>query len=61
MKLWKKWNSLSLFTRIMVGFVLGIIAGLVLGELMSKTSRHSGKSAVRHSGCFWLEPQSLWR
>ena len=31
----KKWNSLSLFTRIMVGFVLGIGAGLVLGEKAS--------------------------
>ena len=31
----KKWNSLSLFTRIMIGFVLGIGAGLVLGEKAS--------------------------
>ena len=38
MKLWKKWNSLSLFTRIMVGFVLGIIAGLVLGEKASSVA-----------------------
>lgn len=28
----KKWNSLGLFTKIMIGFVLGIVAGLVLGE-----------------------------
>lgn len=28
----KKWNQLGLFTRIMVGFVLGIAAGLILGE-----------------------------
>lgn len=28
----KKWNSLGLFTRIMVGFVLGISCGLFLGE-----------------------------
>lgn len=26
----KKWNQLGLFTRIMVGFVLGIAAGLIL-------------------------------
>ena len=31
----KKWNSLSLFTRIMIGFALGIGAGLVLGEKAS--------------------------
>lgn len=31
----KKWNSLSLFTRIMICFVLGIAAGLVLGEKAS--------------------------
>lgn len=31
----KKWNSLGLFTRIMVGFVLGIAAGLILGERAS--------------------------
>lgn len=31
----KKWNSLGLFTRIMVGFVLGITAGFVLGEKAS--------------------------
>ena len=30
MFLLKKWQSLSLFTRIMVGFVLGIIAGFVM-------------------------------
>lgn len=28
----KKWNSLGLFTKIMIGFVVGIVAGLVLGE-----------------------------
>ena len=27
----KPWNRLSLFTRIMIGFVLGILAGLVFG------------------------------
>ena len=27
----KMWNKLSLFTKIMIGFVLGIGAGLVLG------------------------------
>ena len=32
MKVWKKWKSLSLFTRIMIGFVLGIVLGLILGE-----------------------------
>ena len=32
----KKWNSLGLFTRIMVGFVLGIAAGLFLGEKAAK-------------------------
>lgn len=31
----KKWNSLGLFTRIMVGFVLGIAAGFILGEKAS--------------------------
>lgn len=36
MKLLKKWNSLSLFTKIMIGFVLGIIAGLALGESATK-------------------------
>ncbi|HAE44987.1 MAG TPA: dicarboxylate/amino acid:cation symporter, partial [Lachnospiraceae bacterium] len=35
MNLWKKWTGLSLFTRIMVGFILGIIGGLVLGEKAS--------------------------
>lgn len=28
----KKWNSLGLFTKIMIGFVLGIAAGLLLKE-----------------------------
>lgn len=32
----KKWNQLGLFTRIMVGFVLGIAAGLILGEKATK-------------------------
>lgn len=31
MSIIKKWNGLSLFTRIMVGFVLGILCGLVMG------------------------------
>ncbi|MEE1109856.1 MAG: cation:dicarboxylase symporter family transporter, partial [Lachnospiraceae bacterium] len=31
----KKWNSLSLFTRIMIGFALGIAAGFILGEKAS--------------------------
>lgn len=31
----KKWNSLGLFTKIMVGFILGIGAGLFLGEKAS--------------------------
>lgn len=31
MFLLKKWQSLSLFTRIMVGFVIGIAAGLAMG------------------------------
>lgn len=35
MSLLKKWNSLGLFTKIMVGFILGIIAGLILGEKAS--------------------------
>lgn len=35
MNLWKKWNGLGLFTRIMVGFVLGILAGFVLGPKAS--------------------------
>lgn len=30
--IFKPWKRLSLFTRIMIGFVLGIIAGLILGE-----------------------------
>ena len=30
MFLLKKWQSLSLFTRIMVGFVIGIIVGFVM-------------------------------
>ena len=28
----KMWNKLSLFTKIMIGFVLGIAAGVILGE-----------------------------
>lgn len=28
----KKWSDLGLFTKIMIGFVLGIIAGIALGE-----------------------------
>lgn len=32
----KKWNSLGLFTRIMIGFVIGIAAGLILGENATK-------------------------
>ncbi len=40
MNLFKKWNSLSLFTRIMVGFILGIIAGVVLGEKKSEGELH---------------------
>lgn len=32
MNLLKKWNGLGLFTKIMIGFVLGIGAGLLLGE-----------------------------
>lgn len=31
MSIVKKWNGLSLFTRIMIGFVLGILCGLVMG------------------------------
>lgn len=34
-KLLKKWTDLSLFTKIMIGFVLGIIAGLLLGTKAS--------------------------
>lgn len=30
--LFQKWAKLSLFTKIMIGFVLGIAAGLILGE-----------------------------
>jgi Na+/H+-dicarboxylate symporter len=36
MKLLKKWQSLNLFTRIMIGFVLGIVAGIILGEHATK-------------------------
>lgn len=32
----KKWNSLGLFTRIMIGFIIGIAAGLILGENATK-------------------------
>lgn len=31
MGIWKKWTNLNLFTRIMVGFVVGIAVGLFLG------------------------------
>lgn len=34
--LWKKWSSVGLFTKIMIGFVLGIIAGLILGPEAEK-------------------------
>ena len=34
-KLLKKWTDLSFFTKIMIGFVLGIIAGLLLGTKAS--------------------------
>lgn len=30
--IWKPWNKISLFTRIMIGFVLGIAVGLFFGE-----------------------------
>lgn len=36
MNLIKKWNSLGLFTRIMIGFGLGIGTGLLLGEKAAK-------------------------
>ena len=32
----KMWNKLGLFTKIMIGFALGIGAGLVLGESATK-------------------------
>lgn len=32
----KMWNKLSLFTRIMIGFVLGIAAGMIMGESATK-------------------------
>lgn len=32
MALLKKWQGLNLFTRIMIGFALGIIVGLIFGE-----------------------------
>ena len=32
----KMWNKLSLFTKIMIGFVLGIAAGMILGESATK-------------------------
>ena len=32
------WNKLGLFTKIMIGFALGIGAGLVLGESATKLS-----------------------
>jgi len=34
----KSWNKISLFTRIMIGFVLGIVAGLILREKASMFS-----------------------
>lgn len=49
----KKWNQLGLFTRIMVGFVLGIAAGLILGEKATKTGvswNHFNPSSD-HGGC----------
>ena len=36
MSLIKKWNKLGLFTRIMVGFFIGIALGLILGETATK-------------------------
>lgn len=33
--LFQKWGKLSLFTKIMIGFVLGIIAGLIMGPKAS--------------------------
>ncbi len=36
--IFKPWKKLSLFTRIMIGFVLGIIAGLILGDWASNLS-----------------------
>ena len=33
--LFQKWSKLSLFTKIMIGFVLGIIAGLIMGPKAS--------------------------
>ncbi len=35
-RLLKKWADMALFTKIMIGFVLGIIAGLILGPNASK-------------------------
>lgn len=35
MNLLKKWNKLGLFNKIMIGFVLGILAGFVLGPKAS--------------------------
>lgn len=35
MNLLKKWNKLGLFTKIMIGFILGILAGFVLGPKAS--------------------------
>ena len=32
----KMWNKLSLFTKIMIGFALGIAAGVILGESATK-------------------------
>lgn len=31
MGIWKAWKKLSLFTRIMIGFVAGIVVGLIMG------------------------------
>lgn len=36
MSILRKWNKLTLFTRIMVGFALGIVAGLIMGESASR-------------------------
>ncbi|NCC79309.1 MAG: dicarboxylate/amino acid:cation symporter [Clostridia bacterium] len=35
MELFKKWNKIGLFTKIMIGFALGIAAGLILRERAS--------------------------
>lgn len=38
MKILSSWKKLSLFTRIMIGFALGILAGFIMGEDASKLS-----------------------